>query len=38
MYTPDSIVAASNNTVVVVTINYRLSIFGFLASEEIANR
>jgi hypothetical protein len=35
-YLGDAIVAESVNSVVVVTINYRLNIFGFLGSKEIS--
>lgn len=34
--TPDTLVAASGLSVIVVTVNYRLNIFGFLGSAEIA--
>lgn len=34
--TADTLVAASGNSVVVVTTNYRLNVFGFLGSAEIA--
>jgi len=34
-FSPEALVAASNNQVVVVTVNYRLNIFGFLASAEV---
>jgi para-nitrobenzyl esterase len=37
-YPGDSLVAASKGTVVVVTINYRLNVFGFLGSHEIQSR
>ena len=36
IYNGDALVATSNNTVIVVTINYRLSIFGFLGGDVIA--
>ena len=36
-YDPDSIVAISNRSVIVVTINYRLSIFGFLGGRTISD-
>jgi para-nitrobenzyl esterase len=35
-YTPDTIVARSSQSVVVVTLNYRLNIFGFLGSTQVA--
>lgn len=38
MYHGDSLVARSKNTVVVVTLNYRLNIFGFLGGTEVARR
>ena len=36
-YSGDALVAASSNTVIVVTVNYRLSIFGFLGGQQVAN-
>jgi para-nitrobenzyl esterase len=35
VYHGDSLVATSNNTIIVVTLNYRLSIFGFLGGTAI---
>lgn len=35
---PDSLVAHSQGSVIVVTINYRLHVFGFLGSPELQNR
>ena len=38
LYTPDTIVARSNNSIICVTLNYRLNIFGFLGGEDIKKR
>jgi carboxylesterase type B len=38
LYQGDAMVATSNNTVIVVTLNYRLSIFGFLGGSEVGQR
>ena len=37
-YRNDALVNASAGAVIVVTFNYRLGLFGFLASEELASR
>jgi para-nitrobenzyl esterase len=37
-YPGEALVAASNGTVVVITINYRLNVFGFLGSKELKTR
>jgi carboxylesterase type B len=37
-YTPDTMVARSNNSIICVTLNYRLNIFGFLAGTAIKKR
>ena len=37
-YTGDTLVQASNLSVIVVTINYRLNVFGFLGSADLQKR
>merc|ERR1711920_482246 len=37
-YPSDGLVAVSNLSVVVVTINYRLNVFGFLGSKDLQSR
>ena len=38
LYTPDTLVARSNNSIIAVTLNYRLNIFGFLGGDDIQKR